>query len=320
MALQDVQILFPAQNDPGLGAAQQLVAGKGQHVHPGPYGRLDGGFIPKAQGGQVHQTAAAQVLNDRDVPGVPQLRQGGGGDAFREAHDAVVAGVDLQQGLRPVADGGGIVGKAGLIGGPYLPQHRAAGGHDIRHPEGPADLHQLPPGGDDLPTGGEGGEDQQHRCGVVVHNQGGLRSGETAQQRLHMGIPLAPLPGGQVVFQGGIAPGGVCRRGQSPPAETGPAQVGVEYHAGGVDDAPEGGQPGGPADFGNLSAEGAFRRQLRDGPCQDIRPESVQSLPDSFRHGGRRDLRRQRLQGGTAQQIIHLGDLAQQLFFHREPP
>ena len=113
--------------------------------------------------------------------------------------------MDFQKGAGLLADGVGVVGKAGLVGGTNLPEHRAAGGHHIRHPEGAADLHQLSTGGNDFSSGGEGGEDQQHRRCVVVYHHGGLRPGKAAQKRLYMGVPLPPFPRCQVIFQGGVA-------------------------------------------------------------------------------------------------------------------
>ena len=317
MALEQVNIPLPAQKNSGLRAAQQLIPGKGQHVHTGSDRILHSGFPLNTQWGQIHKAAAAQIFNHRDAAGAAQLRQRGGGNAFREPDDTVVAGVYLQKSAGIFADGGLIVGKAGLVGSAHLPQHCAAGGHDVRHPEGAADLYQLSAGGDDLPAGGEGGEGQQNRCRVVVDHQRRLRAGKAAQQGLHMGIPLSPPAGGQVVFQRGITAGNILCRPQCAAAQSSPPQIGMKYHAGCVDDAAEGRKPGAPAGFRDLGAEGFLTGQLRDRAGENVFPQGVQRPADSLRHRRRRSFRRQRFQRGAAEQIINFRNPAQQLFIHR---
>ena len=73
-----------------------------------------------------------------------QSAQLGQGDRLGEAHNPEVAGVHLEQHLGlPRIQGGGVVGRAGLVGGAHLHQPGPAAGQDVGHPEAPADLHQL---------------------------------------------------------------------------------------------------------------------------------------------------------------------------------
>lgn len=140
------------------------------------------------------------------------------------------------------------------------------------------------------PPGGEGGEGQQNRCRVVVDHQRRLRAGKAAQQGLHMGIPLSPPAGGQVVFQRGITAGNVLCRPQCAAAQSSPPQIGMKHHAGCVDDAAEGRKPGAPAGFRDLGAEGFLTGQLRDRAGENVFPQGVQRSADSLRHRRRREL------------------------------
>ena len=86
VALELLNIRPLAQNEPRLGPSQQLVPAEGDHVHPGLHTLLDRGFAVDAEGRQIHQGAAAQILDDRQavlLPKLHQLRQGG---PLGEAH------------------------------------------------------------------------------------------------------------------------------------------------------------------------------------------------------------------------------------------
>ena len=217
----------------------------------------------------------------------------------------------------PRIQGGGVVGRAGLVGGAHLHQPGPAAGQDVGHPEAPADLHQLPPGDGHPPPRRQGGEEEKHGGGVVVDHQGRLRAGEGAQEGLDGRPPAAPAAGGEVVLQVGIAPGGLSHRRRRPRTERGPAQVGVEHHAGGVDHPPQGG-PGqlrAPAEDGLLQLIQAGDGRQRPGPQGGA--VLVQHLagrlpPQGVGQGAAR-------QGGAGEKQIHFGQRTQQFRLHRDP-
>ena len=223
MALELADILRLAQDNTRLGTAQQLVAAEGDDVHTGLYALLHGGLVVDTELFQIHQGAAAQVLNDRQALLPAQGNQFVQRHGLGKAHDLEVAGMYFQKrpGLR--ADGIFIVSQVGLVGGAHFPEGTAALDHDLRNPEGTADLHQLSPGGNDFTALAQGTEDQQHGGGVVVDHHGCLGAGDLADQGLDVVVAGATLALGQVIFQSGVTPGygGHCIG--SPLAQTGPA-------------------------------------------------------------------------------------------------
>ena len=226
----------PAGDHPGLGAAEQLVAGERDQRRAGGQGLAGAGLVPQPAGAR----RPARGWSRRAGPSRCRPRPAGRGRPARpprrldEPDHAVVGGVDLQdQGRRrrrhrprPV------VGPAGAVGGPDLDQAGAGLGHHVGHPEPAADLDQLAPGHDDLPAPGQGGQHQQHGGGVVVDHQGRLGAAGPGQQGAGVVAagPRRPVAGRTRGWSSGRT-SDRQRRG----AERRPAEVGVEHHAGGVD-------------------------------------------------------------------------------------
>ena len=234
-----VHILLFAEDDARLRAAQKLVAGEADNVHPGTETLLHRGFALNAVFPEIHQTAAAQILDHGQTVAVAQLHQLGERRGLAEADDAVVAGVYLHNGLRLFADGPLVVVEMGLVGGAHLPEPCPAAFHDVGHPEGPADLYQLATGYGHLAPGSERREDQEHGGGVVVHHQCALRPGETAEERLHVAVAAAPAAAFQIIFQRAVVPGGIPGGCDGPGSKGGTAQIGVEDNARSVDHPPQ---------------------------------------------------------------------------------
>ena len=232
-----------AQDDAGLWAAQQLVAAEGDHIHPCPDALLHGRLVVDAQRQQIHQRAGAQILDHRQAVFPAQRHHILQRYRLGKAHDAEIAGVDLQERPGIFPDGRFIVPQMGLVGGAHLPQDAAALHHDIRDAEGAADLHQLPPGGHHLAALAHGGKDQQDGGGVVVDHHGALRAGDAAEQGLGVAVAGAAAALLHIIFQRGIAPGHRIGRLGRPLGKAGPAQIGMQHHAGGVDHRPQG-RPG----------------------------------------------------------------------------
>ncbi len=88
-----------------------------------------------------------------------------------------------------------IIFGVGSIGGPDFDHLRAGPRHDIRHPEGAADFDQFTARHDGLAVLRQRVEAKQHRGGIVIDDGRILRAGELAQQRSHVIVALAALPG-----------------------------------------------------------------------------------------------------------------------------
>ena len=286
VALHPVDIRLLSQNDTGLRPAQQLITAKAHHIHPGPDAVLHRRLVVDAVVLQLHQRTAAQILHHRQAGAAAQGHDVAQGQGLGKTHDAVVAGMHLQQRTGLLPDGPFIVREVRLIGGAYLPEMAAAQLHDIRHPEGAADLHQLPAGGDDLAPLGQGAEDQHDGGGVIVDHHGTLGAGEAAQQLFHMVVAASPMARLHVILQRGIAPCDVVYGVRRPVGQAATAQIGMENDAGGVDDRPQRRQglpcrhPADPV------AQLLQRGEGRHLAAEDGGAQLLQHGTDPLRHGG----------------------------------
>ena len=150
--------------------------------------------------------------------------------------DPEVRRVDAQNQCRPVADRSGIVGHARLVRRAHFAQHRARLRHDVGDAEPATDFDQLASRDHDLPAGCERGQNEHGGRGVVVHDDGGFRAGEAAEQRFGVDVAPASLAAGDVILERGVSAGdfrhAIDRRGRERRA----AQIRVDDHPGGVDD------------------------------------------------------------------------------------
>ena len=93
------------------------------------------------------------------------------------------------------------------------------------------------------------GEREQHRGGVVVHDQPGLGAARAREQRAGVVVARAAPPGRQVELEVRVRAADACGVGQRVGGERRAAEVGVQQHAGRVHDGAEPGalQPLDPA-------------------------------------------------------------------------
>ncbi len=236
-----VDALPAADDQTGLGAAEDLVAAEGHHVGAGAHAvghqRLGG----QAECRQVDEGAAAEVPRHRQAAPAAeggQILQGHGGG---EPEDAVVAGVGVEEQPRALADRRLVVGEVGAVGGAHLHGDRAAALHHVGQAEGAADLDQLAPGDHDLAAQGEAVEGDQHRGGVVVDHGRRLGAGQLAEQLLDDAVAAAAPAGLQVDLQAAVAGGGLGDAAEGVCGQGGAAEVGVQDDAGGVDHRAEAG-------------------------------------------------------------------------------
>ena len=238
MVLLDlVDVLLFADEHARLGGAQQLVAGEGDHVRPGA----------QALAGHMALPVQAEVLAGEEKAGAQVVQQQraffpGDGAQLLDLHglgkaaDFEVAGVHLQQRLGAAVNGIDVVIGVGLVGGADFHERGTAARHDLRHTEGAADFHQLAPGDGHGLALAEGVEHEKDRAGVVVDDHGGLGPRDLTEQALDVGIAAAALALFQVVFKVAVPGGYGGHMLRCLPAQGCAAQVGVQDHAGGVDD------------------------------------------------------------------------------------
>ncbi len=86
-----------ADDQPGLRAAEQLVAAEGDDVGAVAQRFLHRRLFGQAPAREVEQAAAAQIFQQRQIVGMGDARQLGGGDAGSETLHAVVAGMHAHQ-------------------------------------------------------------------------------------------------------------------------------------------------------------------------------------------------------------------------------
>ena len=200
-------------DDPGLRAAEQLVAAERDERGAGLDG-LAGGRLGGQPGRRVRagpprardvEEAAAEVDDD----GRAERRQLGDRGVLDEAVDAVVARVHLEHegDVGPgTVDGPAVVGEPGAVGRADVDEPGAGLLHHLGDAEPTADLDALAPADRHVPSGGERGEHEQHRGGVVVDDDGVLGAAQPGEQLADGALARAALAGRQVELDA-TAPG-----------------------------------------------------------------------------------------------------------------
>ena len=111
-----------ADDDPGLGAAQQLVPTEGDDIDAGADEVLDGRLGAGEAAGEVDQVAAAHVGEHRYAGRGSKGHHFGGAHLGREAEDGEVAAVHLEKERGLIRDGVAVILGVGPVGGADLPQ------------------------------------------------------------------------------------------------------------------------------------------------------------------------------------------------------
>ena len=127
------------------------------------------------------------------------------------------------------------IARVGAVGGANLHQLRAALLQNVGNTEPPANLNRLAARNDNLLSGCDGGEAQQHGRGVVVDDQGRLGTGQLAHVSGDGRLAGASPSGVEVQLQVAIARGGLPHRVCRGFAERCASHVGVQHHPGCVD-------------------------------------------------------------------------------------
>ncbi len=147
----------------------------------------------------------------------------------------VIAFVDLEKKGRVRADDFLIIPQVGFVGGAHLDHYCTASFHHFRDAERAPNLHKLAPGDHDLTAPGQGIQGNEDSGRVVVHHGARFGAGDFLQDPLDVGIAASPFSPLKVIFQVAV---GACKRFEfceNPFSEDGPAEVGVNDHACGID-------------------------------------------------------------------------------------
>ena len=222
-----------AEHQPGLRAAEQLVAGR----------RDERGAL-RERGGGVGLVGQQRVRREQPRPDV-------GDDGHAEAGQLVdpagageaahheVRRVHLQHERGVLADGLGVVGPGDPVGGADLAQPGTGRLQERGDAEAVADLHELAAGDHHLPTLRQRERDQRERRGAVVRHVRGRGGGHRGEQRADRARPArAALAGGEVQLHVARARRDV-QRGAGRVGQRGPPEVRVQQHPGGVEDGAE---------------------------------------------------------------------------------
>ena len=276
MPPQPLDELGPADDDPCLRAAEQLVAGEADEVRAGGQA-----LARRRLALEMDEHAGAEVVHERQPVPSGDRCQLGHRRLLGEADDPEVRLVHAQQHGRLGADGALVVGGARAICGADLAQPRARAREHVRDPEAVADLDQLAPRDEHLAALGERGERQHHRSRVVVHDQRALGAGQPPQDPGDVILPRAAAARLQVVLEVRVAApdlDGPLERGLG---QRRASEVRVHDHARGIQRTPQRGRAG--------------RRELAQRPLDQV--ARLVAGPDLFtraREGGTRRLDRQR--------------------------
>ena len=192
---------FLPDDETRLRSAEDLVAAEGHDVRAKRDTFRDERLLRQAVLAQVDERAAPKIFHHRNAVRLADRHKLGERHFGGKADDAVVAGVDLQEQRGLVGDRLLVIRRMRAVRRPDLLEHGAALGHDLRNPEGAADLNQLAARDDHFLAVRERVERQQHGGGVVVDHGGGLGAGERLKKRLDDIFSFAALALLEVVFE-----------------------------------------------------------------------------------------------------------------------
>ena len=226
-----------ADDDPGLGAAEQLVAREAHEVRAEPEPRRRVGLFGQAHASQVHERGAAEVLEQRQPVLASDRRQRGQLHVGREAADLEVAAVHLEQQRRVRSDRAPVVLGMRPIRRPDFDEPGAGRFDHVRQPERAADLDQLAPRDEDLAAAGQRLDRQHQRAGVVVDREGRFGAGEQRELAGDGIQPVAAATGREVQLQIPVVRRRARGRRGGRRRQQRATEIGMERDAGRIDDA-----------------------------------------------------------------------------------
>ena len=225
-------------DDPGLGPAEQLVAGEADEVGAGGKALLGRGLVL-----EMNKHTGAEVVDEREVVPARDGCELGHGRLLREADHAEVRLVHAQQHGRLRADRTLVVGGARPVRRADLAQARARACEHVRYPEAVADLDQLAAGDEYLAALRERGQGEHHGRRVVVDDECSLGARQPAQDCRDVVLPRPARSGREVVLEVRVAAPDLKRAFERSLGQRRAAQVRVDDHAGRVERTPQARRP-----------------------------------------------------------------------------
>ena len=276
MAPQPLDELGISDHDPRLRPAEELVPGEADEVGTGLEALANRRLLAQQSTVRRGQRAGAEVVDQRQVVPLRDLRQLGDGRKLREADEPEVRLVHPQEQRRLGPDRTLVVRGASPVRRPDLDEPRARARQHVRDPEAVADLDQLAARDEHLPSLGERGQGEQDSGRVVVHDEHSLRARQTSEDPRHVILPRAARARAQVVLEVRVAAPDLVDALESRLRQRCAPQVRVHDHARRVQGAPQPGRTGRrelrAKSFGKVSRVRArvyvLARAREDGPCR----------------------------------------------------
>ena len=256
MAAKPLDQLGAADDDPGLRAAEQLVAREADEVGSRGHALRRGRLVPK------HRLLLGSSA--------PEPRSSISGIAWRAARRASASscGRSVKPTTRkldwwtrriaavPASSASLVVRETRAIGRADLDEPRARTRQHVGDAEAVADLHQLAARDEHVATLGERGEGEQQGGRVVVDDERGLGAGQPPQRGRHVILPRAARARRDVVLEVGVAAADLLQPLERRAGKRRAAEVRVQDDAGRVQDAPE--------------ARARCRLDLRERPLDEV--------------------------------------------------
>jgi hypothetical protein len=290
MPAEALDELGAADDEPGLGPAQELVAGEADEVGPAREALGHRRLVP-----DVEERPGAEVVHEEQAVTSGDLRELRQPRLLGEADDAEVRLVHAQHRSGVGRDGALVVLGPGAIRGADLPQPRPGAGQDLGDAEAVADLDQLAPRDEHLAALRERGEREEHGCGVVVDDKRRLGARQALQDPCQVILARAAAAGVEVVLEVGVSGTDLHRPRERGRGERRAPQIGVHEHAGRVHDAAQ----ARPA-RSRRRLERIHDRVARVTPRPDLLSRPLQARP----RRGERELARQRREPRVGEQAV----------------
>ena len=182
-------------DDARLGAAEKLVAAKGDQIDAGVEAIFYDGLVHAGRA-KIGEAARAEVFEEGDFGFVAKGNEFGERGAGGETGDAKVGGMDAEQETGVFIDGALVVGDARAVGGAHFAEDGAALVHDVGNTEAIADFDEFAAGDDDFGIFRERVEDEKDRGGVVIDDDGGFGGGGEGEELRDVSVALAASAGG----------------------------------------------------------------------------------------------------------------------------
>ena len=231
------QEIGTADDDTGLGSAEQLVARERDDVRTGIDRLANSRLVlePRGSRWEPRRGFVEQARPGIDHHGGSEVGQRADLGGLGEPDHPVVGCVDLEEERGGVSDGAFVVRPARTIRGADLDERAAGLGHDLGHTKSAADLDELAARDHHFSAARQCPQREEHRGSVVVDDEPGFRANGARQERSGVVVTGTAGTGVEAELEGGGAPSDCGCGRQRFIAEGRTTEVGVQQHAGGVD-------------------------------------------------------------------------------------